>query len=130
MSMVFGNNNQPYVAFNTSLLTETGFFPALPSQIRVWSPAINGGIPVIVASDSNVPFYPNTGDVTDAFLPICRPSIGRASSGNAMFVAFTATTGQVGTDSSSYFAVWSSYSPDYGIYWGAPEWLYTFITSA
>ncbi|MGB3017845.1 MAG: hypothetical protein WBC65_08560, partial [Ignavibacteria bacterium] len=123
VSMVFGNNNQPYVAFNTSLLTETGFFPALPSQIRVWSPAINGGIPVIVASDSNVPFYPNTGDVTDAFLPICRPSIGRASSGNAMFVAFTATTGQVGTDSSSYFAVWSSYSPDYGIYWGAPEWL-------
>jgi hypothetical protein len=121
VSIVFGNNNQPYIAFNTSLLTESGFFPALPSQIRVWSPAINGGVPIIIASDSNVPFYPNTGAVSDAFLPICRPSIGRASSGNALFVAFTATTGQVGTDSCSYFAVWSAHSLDQGISWIAPE---------
>jgi hypothetical protein len=121
VNIVFGNNNQPYIAFSTSLLTESGFFPALPSQIRVWSPAINGGIPVIVASDSNVPFYANSGSVTDAFLPICRPSIGRAYSGNAMFVAFTATTAQIGADSSSYFAVWSTHSLDQGNSWIAPE---------
>lgn len=121
VSMVFGNNNQPYVSFNTSLMTESGFFPALPSQIRVWSPVISGGTPVVIASQLNVPFYENTGNTQDAYLPLCRPSIGRSSTGNSIFVAFNATTDQVGTDFSRYFAVWSTYSPDNGNSWSVPE---------
>ena len=34
VSMVYGNDNQPYVAFNISTLTETGFYPGEPSSIR------------------------------------------------------------------------------------------------
>ena len=121
VSMVFGNNNQPYVSFNTSLMTESGFFPALPSQIRVWSPVISGGTPIVIASQFNVPFYQNTGNTQDAFLPLCRPSIGRSSTGNSIFVAFNATTAQEGTDFNRYFAVWSAYSLDNGNSWTAPE---------
>ncbi|MBK8982767.1 MAG: T9SS type A sorting domain-containing protein [Ignavibacteria bacterium] len=121
VSMAFGNNSEPYVAFNISLLTATGFFPTLPSSIRVWSPNINGGIPKIIANESNVPFFPNSGAVSDAFLPICRPAIGRTSSGNGMVVAFTATTGQYGSDTSAYYSVWSSYTVDGGANWIAPE---------
>lgn len=121
ISMVFGNNNEPYVAFNTSRLTETGFYPGLASQIRVWSPNVNGGTPVVVADSINVPFFPNQGSTSDAFLPVCRPAIGRSSSGSALFVAMNATTGNVGTDTSVYYAGYFSYSVNNGSSWSTPE---------
>jgi len=122
VSLVMGNDNQPYVAFNISLLTLTGFFPETPSSIRLWSPAVNGGTPVIIADQTTVPFFPNRGSVSDAFLPLCRPSIGRASSiGGGLFCAYTATTGEYGSDTSAYFAVWFSYSGNNGATWSAPE---------
>lgn len=121
VSMVFGNNNLPYVSFNTSLLSSTGFFPEKPSQIRVWSPAIGGGVPIIVASQNNVPFYPNQGETEDAFLPLCRPAIGRGSTGNGIVVAFNATTDRVGTDLSRYYSVWTTFSLDNGNSWNPPE---------
>jgi len=121
VSMSFGTNNEPYVAFNISTLTETGFFPGLPSSIRLWSPAVNGGVPVIMADQSTVPFFPNQGATTDAFLPLCRPSIGRSSVGGGLFCAYNATTGEYGTDTSAYYAVWFSYSGDFGNTWSTPE---------
>ena len=119
--MVFGNNNQPYVSFNTSPLTLTAFYPEKPSQIRVWSPAIGGGVPVIVASQNSVPFFPNQGETEDAFLPLCRPAIGRASTGNGIVVAFNATTDRVGSDLSRYYSVWTTFSQDNGNSWNPPE---------
>ena len=119
VSMVFGNNNQPFVAFNTSKLTRNEFFPRLSSQIRVWCPGLNSGIPMLVADSTRVPFYPNTGNVSDAFLPLCRPTIGRASFHNNIFVAFNATTAQTGADTSRYYSVWFSYNS--GSYWPSPE---------
>ena len=121
VSMVFGNNNQPYVSFNTSLLSPSGYFPEKPSQIRVWSPAISGGVPVIVASQNNVPFFPNQGVTEDAFMPLCRPAIGRSSTGNGIVVAFSATTDRVGTDQSRYYSVWATFSTDNGNSWIPPE---------
>ncbi len=121
ISLVYGNNNQPYVAFNTSKLTESGFFPEEPSQIRVWSPAINGGVAVTVADSGNVPYFPNRGATTDAFLPVCRPSIGKSSTGNGLVVAFSATTERTGTDSSNYFSVWVAVSNDNGSNWFPPD---------
>lgn len=121
VSMVFDNNSKPHVAFNTSLLTATGFFPGLPSQIRVWSPDVNGGVAKVVASDATVPFFPNQGSVSDAFLPICRPAIGRSNTLGGIFVGFLATTGQTGTDTSSYFAGWFTYSVNNGNSYSTPE---------
>ena len=121
VSIVFGNNNQPYVSFNTSPLTLTAFYPEKPSQIRVWSPAIGGGVPVIVASQNSVPFFPNQGETEDAFLPLCRPAIGRASTGNGIVVAFNATTDRVGSDLSRYYSVWTTFSLDNGNSWNPPE---------
>lgn len=121
VSMVFDNNSKPHVAFNTSILTATGFFPGLPSQIRVWSPDVNGGVAKVVASDATVPFFPNQGSVSDAFLPICRPAIGRSSTLGGVFVGFVATTGQTGTDTSSYFAGWFTYSVNNGNSYSTPE---------
>jgi len=71
VGLVYGNNNEPYITFNTSILTEDEFFPRLPSSIRVWSPAVNGGIPIVVADSSSVPFFPNKGNTNDQFLPLC-----------------------------------------------------------
>ncbi|MFZ1322578.1 MAG: T9SS type A sorting domain-containing protein [Ignavibacteria bacterium] len=119
ISMVFGNNNQPNVAFEVSKLTETGFFPNLPSSIRVWNPTVNNGIPVIVADENNVDFYPNKGNVTDGFLPLTRPAIGRPTNGNALLLVFNATTGIYGNDSSSYYKGMFSYSIDY-LNWSQP----------
>ena len=119
VSLVFGNNNQPFVAFNTSKLTRSEFFPRLSSQIRVWCPGLNSGVPMLVADSTKVPFYPNTGNVSDAFLPLCRPTIGRASFHNNIFVAFNATTEQTGADTSRYYSVWISYN--FGDYWPPPE---------
>ena len=121
VSVVFGNNSEPYVAFNISLLTETGFFPTLPSSIRVWSPGINGGVPKVIADQTNVPLFGNTGATTDAFLPVCRPAIGRSSTGSGLVVAFLATTGQYGSDTSAYYAAWAAYTGDGGNSWVAPE---------
>lgn len=119
--MVFGNNNEPYVAFNISVLTAAGFFPGLPSSIRLWSPAVNGGVPVIMADQSTVPFFPNQGSTSDAFLPLCRPSIGRSSTGGGLYCAYLATTGQYGSDTSAYYAVWFSHSENNGSTWSTPE---------
>lgn len=121
VSMVYDNNNQPLVAFNTSKLNESGFFPEEPSQIRVWSPGVNGGVPRVVADSSNVPFYPNTGIISDAFLPLCRPAIGRSSAGNSIAVAFSATTEFTGSDSSRYFAAYIAMSHDAGNSWFSPD---------
>ena len=121
VSLVMGNNNEPYVAFNISLLTATGFFPETPSSIRLWSPAVNGGTPVIMADQSTVPFFPNRGSVTDAFLPLCRPSIGRSSTGGGLYCAYVATTGEYGSDTSAYYAVWFSHSGNNGATWSTPE---------
>ena len=121
VSLVMGNDNQPYVAFNISLLTLTGFFPETPSSIRLWSPAVNGGIPIIIADQTTVPFFPNRGSVSDAFLPLCRPSIGRSQAGNGLYCAYNATTGVYGSDSSAYFAVWFSYTGNNSAIWSAPE---------
>jgi hypothetical protein len=122
VSMAFGNNNEPYVAFNISTLTLTGFFPGLPSSIRLWSPAVNGGVPVIMADQSTVPFFPNSGATSDAFLPLCRPSIGRSSSGGGLFCAYVATTGEYNNvDTSAYYAAWFSYSANNGATWSVPE---------
>ncbi|HAY33484.1 MAG TPA: hypothetical protein DCY06_05050 [Bacteroidetes bacterium] len=121
VSLVMGNNNQPYVVFNISLLTLAGFFPELPSSIRLWSPAVNGGTPVIMADQSTVPFFPNRGSVSDAFLPLCRPSIGRSSTGGGLYCAYVATTGEYGSDTSAYYAVWFSHSGNNGATWSTPE---------
>lgn len=121
VSLTYGNNNEPYVAFNISTLTATGFFPGLPSSIRVWSPSVNGGIAKVIADQSTVPFFPNQGQTSDAFLPICRPSIGRSSTGNQLFVGFVATTGQYGEDTSAYYSAWFTYSNSNGNSWATPE---------
>lgn len=116
ISMVFDNENEPHVAFNISKLTSIEFFPQLPSSIRIWSPVVNSGIPVIVADQNNVPFYPNI-IAPDAYLPICRPAIGRGSDGSRLFLTFPATSGNYGADSNSYYALWFTESNNNGVNW-------------
>jgi hypothetical protein len=120
ISMVFLNND-PFITFNTMPLTETGFFPQRPSEIRVWSPSVNSGVPFIVADSSNVPFNPNTGIVSDGFTPICRPAIGK-NDPNLLLVAFNAASDSMSSiDSSRYYSCWATYSHDGGHSWHYPE---------
>ncbi|MBX7041686.1 MAG: T9SS type A sorting domain-containing protein [Ignavibacteria bacterium] len=116
VSMVFsGHFNSPCVVFTTSKLTETGFFPELPSKIRFWSPAVNSGVPLVIADNNYIPFYPNTGNTSDGYLPLCRPVIGRPTSTGILMVAFLAATEHIGSDSSRYYAVYGVTSCNAGM---------------
>ena len=110
----------------------SGYYPGLPSEIRFWSPNINGGISKILADSSNVPFYPNLG-ITDFQFPLSRPVIGRSQSNDYLFVAFNATTGDYwpgssSADSTAYMCGMFMYSSDAGNTWSDPE-RFTPITS-
>lgn len=116
----------PAVVFEIGQNTATGYFPGLPSEIHFWSPAVNGGTPVVIADSNNVPFYSNYG-VADVQYPIGRPVIGRTEMNeDYLFVAFNATTGDYwpgigATDSTAYYCGMFMYSTDGGESWTAPE---------
>ena len=114
-------NNVPYVTFETGHLSPpASYVPGLPSQIRLWSPSINGGTPKIVADQNNVPFFPNV-TTPDVFFPVSRPSIGRANQGNSLVIAFVSTSANVTADTTNFFKGWMTYSNDAGATWSAPE---------
>jgi hypothetical protein len=98
------------------------FFPGLPSEIHFWSPNINGGMPMVVADSSNVPYYPYVG-TNDVQVPVCRPVLGRSEMHDYLFLAFVATTEnyQPSADTTSYCAGYFMYSMDGGANWTDPE---------
>lgn len=126
----------PYVVFETGVNsydpTGNGFYPQFPSEIRLWSPALNGGEPMVLADDTNVPFYengfpPNFG-VSDVQFALSRPVIGRSDEPyNWLFVAFNATNGQYwpeatsNLDSTAYYMGMFMMSTDAGETWTDPE---------
>ena len=123
LSMVFLGNT-PVVTFEVDYITETGFFPTLPGSIYCWNPTVNGGIPVMVASDSNIPFYPNNGVENGVMTPICRPAVGKVAgeaNNNILFVAMNVATAEMGADSNTYYAIYFSTSYNSGATWSAPE---------
>jgi len=119
---------EPAVVFECGWITATGYYPGRESEIRFWSPNINGGVAKAIADSNNVPFYFNGGSGTlpDVMFPICRPVIGRSQMHDYLFVAFQATTGEYwpgasAADSASYFAGRFMYSSDGGESWSDPE---------
>jgi hypothetical protein len=126
------NGEEPCVVFEVGWNTETGYYPGLPSEIRFWSPNINGGNSKVLADSSNVPFFPNKG-VTDLQFPLSRPVIGSSQVNDYLFVAFNATTGDYwpgssSADSIAYMCGMFMYSSDAGNTWSYPE-RFTPITS-
>lgn len=118
-------NNQPCAVFEVDKITETSYFQSFPSKIYFWSPVANGGIAFPIAeSGVNVPFYNLYESTNDIFTPVCRPSIGRSSSGQSLFVAFSGVTENVFGDtmgvSNSYFAVYFTHSTNGGQNWTQP----------
>jgi len=116
---------EPCVVFEVGWNATTGYYPGLPSEIRFWSPIINGGDSKVIADSNNVPYFPNYG-VTDVQYPLSRPVIGRSQSNDQLFVAFNATTGDywpgIGPeDSTAYMCGMFMYSTDGGNIWSAPE---------
>jgi hypothetical protein len=118
---------EPCVVFETGWNTLTGYYPGLESEIRFWSPNINGGNSKIIADSNNVAYYPNYG-VADVQYPIGRPVISHAQEpyNNYLFVAFDATSGNYwpgagSTDSTAYMRGMFMWSEDGGETWGTPE---------
>jgi hypothetical protein len=126
------NGEEPCVVFEVGWNTDVGYYPELPSEIRFWSPTINGGVSKVLADSNNVPFFRNYG-VFDSQYPLSRPVIGRAQVDNYLFVAFNATTGDYwpgssSYDSTAYMCGMFMYSSDAGNTWSNPE-RFTPITS-
>jgi hypothetical protein len=114
----------PSVVFETYRVGPTflTYYPGLPSEIRYWSPDINGGTNKVIADSNNVPFYSNQG-VVAVFAALNRPVIGKAEGDNALFVAFFATIEEVATtvDSTRFMAGFFMMSEDAGETWTEPE---------
>lgn len=114
----------PVVAFETiyQIVSAGSYFPGMPSMIYVWSPTVNGGVAKVVADSMNVPYYPNQG-TADVMGPICRPVLGRAETGNYVFMGFSAAGPSVAstTDSTRFYEGWFMYSSDGGNTWSTPE---------
>ena len=118
--------NTPCVTFEEDRILGTGYYPTLPSKIKFWSPSVNGGTPITVASDANIPFYPNLGPSASngTMTAICRPVIGKTtnSASNTLFLAMEATTADIqAADSNAYYSIWLSVSYNGGAAWSAPE---------
>ncbi len=122
ISMVYLQNT-PCVTFEVDMITETGYFPTVPSTIRYWNPTVNGGVAKIVASQNNVPFAPNLGPQPGVMTPLCRPAIGTTtfSSSNILFLAMNAATSVTAADSNTYFAIYFTISYNSGNTWAQPE---------
>ena len=120
------NGEEPCVVFEVGWRTDAGeYHPELPSEIRFWSPDINGGDSKVIADSNNVPFYRNYG-LADLQFPLSRPVIGRAQIDDYLFVAFDATTGDYwpgssSADSTAYMCGMFMYSSDAGNTWTTPE---------
>lgn len=121
ISMTY-KGNSPCVVFETIKQTEAGsFFPGAPSKIRFWSPAINGGNSLIVADSNNVPYAPYQG-ANDVLGPLCRPSIGKSTDGNTLFVSMmVASTATGGTDTTSMGDIYLTASGNGGASWKKPK---------
>ena len=115
--------NTPCVTFEVDYITETGYFPGVPSTIRFWNPTVNGGIPKIVASETNVPYAPNLGPQPGVMTPICRPAIGKTNSATSqiLFLAMNVATSVTAADSNTYYAIYFTWSANGGNSWTPPE---------
>ncbi len=116
-------NEEPCITYEVceQIFSSGDFFPGLPSEIQFWSPNVNGGVPLVIADSSNVPFYPYVG-TNDVHVPLCRPVIGRMDDGY-LFVAFNASTEHLfpSPDTTTYMAGYFMYSGDGGNAWSDPE---------
>ncbi len=120
------HGEDPCVVFEVGWNTATGYYPGLPSEIRFWSPAINGGVSKVLADSNNVAYYPNYG-VADVQFPLSRAVISHSQEPyNYLFVAFNATSGEywpgaTSADSTAYYRGMFMYSEDGGETWSDIE---------
>lgn len=117
ISIVY-RNTTPCVVFEIIKQTTAGnFFPESPSQIRFWSPSINGGNSVVVADQNNIPFAPALG-TNDVEGPICRPSIGVSSDNAMLFCSMMVQNSTLGgSDNTSYNDIYLARSGNGGATW-------------
>lgn len=115
--------DNPVVVFELAKVGENSYFPNFPSKIMFWSPGINNDEPFVIADTNNVPgvgISSFNASAAAIHVPICRPSIGVADDGRAIYVAFNASTGTYSNDSIAYYATWFMYSTDNGLTWQDP----------
>jgi hypothetical protein len=125
----------PYVAWSTLFPTGTGQSAGDPQgcKILVYSPGINGGLPVeVVGRGDNIAIldtnnlFPivsmSTGGFQTGVTPVSHPSLGFSSDGSRLVCLFSA--GQRAQDTAVGFAyndIYMCYSDDQGATWSAPR---------
>jgi len=94
------------------------------NELYFWSANVNGGDPVVLI-DESWPNYNVGGGANDVYMGVCRPVLSRSQDGNVLFLAFSASSGEVWpdtlTEQSPYFDGYFSYSTDGGENWMEPE---------
>ncbi len=119
------SNDQPRVVFETVFQQfGVGFFPAIASNIRFWSPSLPGTDPhksKIIVDSLDVPYHPHQG-TNDLLTGICRPVIGKSDDGSVLFAAFlVADSVLAGTfEATSFNNIFLTASADGGTSWKSP----------
>ena len=128
----------PKVVFESVRTLGTSFFPNDPNAgIYFWSTSLPGADPnrsIKIVDSTAVGYHPvvSGGTTSDVFTTICRPSIGKSSDGNLLFVAFMVPTDYVGgaPDTNSFMSVYLTASGNNGTSWKKPARISPYNLSA
>lgn len=124
ISIVY-SQDQARVVFETVFQqVGVGFFPAIASNIRFWSPTLPGSDPEksqIIVDSLDVPYHPHQG-VNDLITGICRPVIGKSDDGVVLYIAFmVADSVLAGSfEPTSFNNIFLTASADGGVSWKSP----------
>jgi hypothetical protein len=118
-----------YAAWSTLYPTGTGMTAGYQQgcKILVWSPNLNGGVPVEAAGRINMTIISNQTQFENrAFLqvgstPVSHPSLGFSEDGSALACFFHAFQPGDSLDGFTFNDIYATYSYDDGATWSTPE---------
>jgi len=118
-----------YAAWSTLYPTGTGMNSAenQACKILVWSPGLNGGVPVEAAGKINMTIisnntqFLNRADLQVGSTPVSHPSLGFSEDGSALACFFHAFQPGDSLDGFTFNDIYVTYSYDNGATWSTPE---------
>jgi hypothetical protein len=112
------DENTPNVVFEVNKWNHNqgSWSPGEPSKIYFWSPAINGGSPVLVDSADGI-----TGNSSHIYTSVCRPVIGYSNPDGLTYIAYHKARIDTNEAGENYFDVMIAFSTNSGANWSSPQ---------
>lgn len=124
----------PYAVFST--LAPGNFATAQGSKVLLWSPALNGGMPVKIADWRNMEnnflndtayFNNNLKELHVGMTPVSHPSIAFSSNSSRIVCAYSSSLRDTTSYGFHYNYIYSNFSVDTGNTWSTPREIHCYI---